>query len=431
MDEYPIVLRRRERRNENDWLKAKNWFGGLPRISPDQWPRDPATDIPLHFLAWIDLSDLPAGQWPTGLPENGALAFFCDTDFDGRVGASRVIFEPEPTRFPPCEPPEGTPPLYGEEASHYHFPEFENLDVAPRHFNRWPIELIREGPVNREAGEVGRYFHVSKLDNAPPAWEAVRRLCRQFGQQLERWSGYHDALPRRDRQKLMSYRTPYMFDFARAKLGRLLQRLRGKVDFSMGGQTYRIYNTHRWETSLEERDRALMDLRYHERGRAEFFLARPEVEDVLSRLAAAAAENERWQRIPATLHDKILSFLREAKIARICDTDLRDSWRRCVIDMATMPREVFDRLSPELKDGIARTCAPDWAKFYRHQIFGTGLNIQGAVDENRGQVMLLQLSSDQMLRWEWGDAGVLQFWISLDDLGEQRFDRCYMTMEGH
>lgn len=45
-------------------------------------------------------------------------------------------------------------------------------------------------------------------------------------------------------------------------------------------------------------------------------------------------------------------------------------------------------------------------------MFGSGLDVQGAPDEHADDIMLLQLVSDKMLHWMWGDVGVLQFWIA-------------------
>lgn len=66
------------------------------------------------------------------------------------------------------------------------------------------------------------------------------------------------------------------------------------------------------------------------------------------------------------------------------------------------------------------------------------LNITEASDSHRRPYkpkpedwqLLLQLDSDeQYMNWCWGDAGMLYFWITKDDLAEQRFDRCWMVFQ--
>jgi uncharacterized protein YwqG len=66
-----------------------------------------------------------------------------------------------------------------------------------------------------------------------------------------------------------------------------------------------------------------------------------------------------------------------------------------------------------------------------HQMFGTGTEIQGQVAENADKTMLLQLGTDDELRWMWGDVGVMQFWIDPKDMAAGRWDKAFMTFEGH
>jgi uncharacterized protein YwqG len=43
----------------------------------------------------------------------------------------------------------------------------------------------------------------------------------------------------------------------------------------------------------------------------------------------------------------------------------------------------------------------------------------------------MQLDTDYGMDWMWGDCGVLQYWITPEDLAERRFDRVHATLEGH
>jgi len=65
-------------------------------------------------------------------------------------------------------------------------------------------------------------------------------------------------------------------------------------------------------------------------------------------------------------------------------------------------------------------------------MLGAGRNVQGAPERFRdSHVLLMQFDTDAGLDWMFGDCGVLQYWITPDDLRAQRFDRVRVTLEGH
>jgi uncharacterized protein YwqG/Lon protease-like protein len=95
-------------------------LGGLPSMPTDvEWPRQHQSGAPLHFLAQIDLSHLPATplesvQGAPCLPRSGLLFFFADMveemlwgDNGGALANTRVIFasHPGPERSPPEDIP--------------------------------------------------------------------------------------------------------------------------------------------------------------------------------------------------------------------------------------------------------------------------------------------------------------------------------------
>jgi len=43
----------------------------------------------------------------------------------------------------------------------------------------------------------------------------------------------------------------------------------------------------------------------------------------------------------------------------------------------------------------------------------------------------MQFDTDYGMDWMWGDCGVLQYWITPQDLKARRFDRVIVTLEGH
>ena len=68
-----------------------------------------------------------------------------------------------------------------------------------------------------------------------------------------------------------------------------------------------------------------------------------------------------------------------------------------------------------------------------HQMFGRGIEIQGASSAMReeGYIMLLQLTHDDLMHWSFGDNGVYQFWISPADLAQRNWAAARMTFECH
>ena len=86
-------------------------IGGRPDLPSDvSWPT--YADLPLGFLAQVDLAALPAG---TPLPPDGYLWFFYVADqstwgFDPKdAGSARVFYGPAGVPLSPAEPPAGMP----------------------------------------------------------------------------------------------------------------------------------------------------------------------------------------------------------------------------------------------------------------------------------------------------------------------------------
>jgi uncharacterized protein YwqG len=86
-------------------IKSLSKLGGLPNLPPSvEWPRQGQTGTPLHFLAQVDLSQLPTTPLENtrrgpALPKSGLLFFFADMieemlwgDNGGPFATTRVIF---------------------------------------------------------------------------------------------------------------------------------------------------------------------------------------------------------------------------------------------------------------------------------------------------------------------------------------------------
>jgi uncharacterized protein YwqG len=108
-------------------------LGGRPTLPPEtEWPRQRESGAPLHFLAQIDLSQLPptplgGSSLPLTLPKGGLLFFFADMveemlwgDNGGPFATTRVVFTNQ--SGPERSPPDDTPEIlhaFGERAGGY------------------------------------------------------------------------------------------------------------------------------------------------------------------------------------------------------------------------------------------------------------------------------------------------------------------------
>jgi uncharacterized protein YwqG len=67
-----------------------------------------------------------------------------------------------------------------------------------------------------------------------------------------------------------------------------------------------------------------------------------------------------------------------------------------------------------------------------HQMFVVPADIQGNPEiEEEANRLLLQLASDDMMFWPFGDDGVYQFWIKRDDFATRNWDAVKLTFECH
>lgn len=83
-------------------------LGGLPSLPAGlNWPRDPKQGAPLHFLAQIDCAELPETEGLPDLPDEGVLFFFGDisAEMDWEAGpakdVTRVLYTTEDVRNVP------------------------------------------------------------------------------------------------------------------------------------------------------------------------------------------------------------------------------------------------------------------------------------------------------------------------------------------
>jgi hypothetical protein len=98
---------------------GRSWFGGTPVLPGNaEWPVNPGTGKPLHFLLQLDLSEVPPEAGLGLLPPDGALAVFLDLNW-GPGEAFRVLWTQgyAGTPWRALDPPRELGMAYGDEAA--------------------------------------------------------------------------------------------------------------------------------------------------------------------------------------------------------------------------------------------------------------------------------------------------------------------------
>jgi hypothetical protein len=128
-----LLVSRRPRHVGAPWTGAASWFGGDPRMGSLLWPRAKDTRKPMTFVAQIDLADIAVRAGATGLPAEGALAFFVG----GTEGGAVLEVAPSGTRIP-TSPPSDMPVAIADNGELLP----SDADAAGRvRFPYWPVEL--------------------------------------------------------------------------------------------------------------------------------------------------------------------------------------------------------------------------------------------------------------------------------------------------
>ena len=413
-----------------DMTSGTSWLGGLPALGDHPWPRSDGR--PMHHLARIDLAKLHAFDPPADLPSQGSLAFFIGYENGRPTGRVLHVTDPAPA---PSRPPEDMPITYSGDEWAYYNPG-HTAATAPRHFPRWPVEFAAlpfdDGSTLWQTGEPG------------PAHTEMRTLFPETKD--VQFSAYHHRETR-----------PELF---RPQVWESAQRFAGFLQNALD----RVENTRRHHhdmVAINERNLAMIaegtykgpgDLTRHQALNAEY---RANLDFVLShetdfailvaKVSKWAHGHDRW----APMADKDIETL--AKISQQAQQNygrpgpglwlycqhvpgrLFDSYGAARLSLRSMAQDAgpgYDAMPAPLRDELDRFHRlPGIARW--HQMFGHGSEVQDAVGSHEAYHLLLQLHSDDLMNWMWGDVGVLQFWISPADLAARRWDKVEMTFDAH
>jgi hypothetical protein len=140
----------------------------------------------------------------------------------------------------------------------------------------------------------------------------------------------------------------------------------------------------------------------------------------------ATADIERLKAKLARAEKEFRDFVRY-----IVPTRIEDLETRTLRAMITGPDRAYAALPEKVRNLANRDYLLPPGVW--HQMFGWGVEIQ---DDSRamreqGNIMLLQLTYDDLMHWSFGDNGVYQFWIAPEDLIRQNWSAVKMTFECH
>jgi hypothetical protein len=423
----PIVVSRVARGTDEDWTGAKSWFGGLPRLGRQAWPRGRTSNKPLVFAAQLDLAEIAAATPNGPLPSEGSLAFFLEE------GA--VVFVPAGIDQSPTNPPDGTTPAY--EPSGELFPQ-KPSPWARMLFPRWPVEFTAlelgavepDGPddtpgdamraaTNKAVGERferRQFFFGAKqafeaMGDAPSWWHSAQ--CYAEYLQI---AAFHAG----DVEKA---RRPYL-EKARAEVA----RLKPKPAFGVFGKKPAAP-----DGALAK---ALKELERCEAQDAEYRKQLAGFDAFIAEAKSFASGKDAWTRMNPDETERFKQMFargREAfrDIVRYrTPHSVDDLVTETLLAMATGDLAAFNAMPPAIRDQINtkyRLPTGAW-----HQMFGFGVDIQSnAAAENEGNHLLLQLVYDDMVAWRFGDMGAFQFWISPKDLAARNWNGVKLTFECH
>ena len=119
-----------------------SYYGGVPTAQTAfEWPRDPATGKPLHFILQIDCAAIPEHARLGLMPGTGALYVFLDLEW-GAGNAFRVIWSAAGSgQWRDIDPPGDIGMAYGAEAAHA-WPWALTAEHGTPLLPRWPFDPV-------------------------------------------------------------------------------------------------------------------------------------------------------------------------------------------------------------------------------------------------------------------------------------------------
>lgn len=412
----PIAIIRKARDKDRDWSNDRSWFGGLPKLGGQAWPRG-KDGLPLPFVAQLDLAEIAAANPDTPLPREGSLAFF--------INEGAVLHVP-PGDHQPTPAPDDLPHAYEEDG--YPLPEVRS-PLTHSLFPFWPVEPARMRlpedlpPVSEDEDDL------EIIDAAQIAASAAITPRREYafstgGRLTEGIAGA---------ETMWWYGAGLVLRQLQAALAYVPRAIAGRESSIAKGKEYQA----RLLAAPELDEKALADSRdWKERNRADI----PKIEaegrglaEFAARFETFVAGRDPWSEMTAE---------EAALLKEVMETARRDFEQLCRFHVSLSLRDVRNATIRRMITGDQRAAAaiPDAVlallneqyrlpTSWQHQMFGLGGCRQTNRYDHMCDHLLLQIVYDDLPEFRFGDMGLYQFWISPENLAAGRWDQVQLTFE--
>lgn len=422
-----MLISRRARRPGDDWDKARSWFGGLPKLGAQPWPRGAKSGRPLPFAAQLDLAELAAAQPGAPLPKTGSLAVFLDE------GA--VVYVPATSGERPTAPPPDAIPAFDPHGDL--FPAKPSPQARPT-FPRWPVEIvvfdIPPPPPSSDMDGLERLREemtrvVDRSYRRREYFLSARIVAEATGERQPLF-WWHGAQAYADQLKTSLFDAD---DYARADRPYLIKAREEVARLTPPPPRFPIFGRRGTEPdpALQAAQRTLAR---EEARAAEHQRQRDAMPEYVAEVEAFARGRDPWARLTpdqfaafAALYERRRTQFDTVARYRTA-TNLDELATESLRAMMTGDARAFAALPESVRDYVNEHCRLPTGAW--HQTFGLGVDIQGsAVWEHEEDHLLLQLVYDDMIDWRFGDMGAYQFWISPAELAAGNWSAVQITFE--
>ncbi|HEV7343620.1 MAG TPA: DUF1963 domain-containing protein [Sphingopyxis sp.] len=419
----------------HDGPPTNSKFGGLPRLPADYaWPRD-KNNAPLHFLAQIDCADIKVA---TPLPDRGVLFFFGRDDdeqiwdADNAPGRSTsVIYALDAfARTPLRDHPSDLGPIGG---TYFRAKAWQNLllkdEDGPRVHVEWPILPLRidswpDTLFDEPANENGPFDWLQALRNRlqrrpQPSWEDEQKryeayayrhqilraaaFARATGKPILPWNAASDGRDVAERLFERANCGPEAFPHFWIQIEYAARTFIGNFG---GSPSHPIYDEQQLPTALAWLDRA--------------------------RAADAAAavgdpDKASFRRWLMTLEKPLNGPKRRTPYAQCVFHAVRlniRSWARDPALSAKIASFAYAEMEPHMSGNSV------WGLQYS-QMLGHAPSAQEPLHPDDPTLCLLNLASDPVLGWMFGDVGNATFYSPPDALARRDFADVAGEVVGH
>lgn len=420
---YPISAAKSERSH----------IGGLPDLPHGmEWPRMNDPDYgndPLHFMAQIDLAELP-WRHPL-LPATGTLLFFAVFDEDlawsGEKGFVQVCFDPT-SAGTPLQPPDDLEPAQG---GYSHFDsDFLLPDEKPSSLiHYWPLQAIA---IESFPGSTVRPKEYQALDDMKYD-DQMLNLQAEF---FKNTYSFIDVAPHAsDRSKQLKLENLGWIISHAARPDTL-----SELCFNEAVKVKRFVELWlRYACKHFDRGVSILNIAIERKQTdvsvADVELLRPALRPLIAEIEACS--NQNW--LGSSLQAKTLKILPLMSdffydsIDREFGNILRQAVRECGQDRELATLIPYEWLMVAQNEHVALRRSHfkgESPELHFHQMFGHIKTTQWETDVDNENICLLQIRTDYGSNLMICDVGEMEFWIKPEDLAKLDFSKVWGTTQG-